>query len=175
METNILLSIGDPAGSDLNILLIIVVSIMALGAVWGWKRGLIEGVIRIISCLLGILVLVIAAKGVGNFIQKSYVKVLMAVILLLAVRIIYRTVKLLTDTFKLVRAVPVGKFADKIAGTVLGLAESVVIIWVMFLIIGVFDRMGLNAWMLEQVEKSDFLTMLYYSNYIIELLKKFLL
>lgn len=159
---------------DINILLIIVIAILAAGAVWGWKRGLIESVIRIVSCILGILVLVVAAKGVGNFVQKSYVKVIMAVILLLAIRIIYRAVKFLTETFKLVRAIPVGKLADKLAGSILGFAEAVFIIWLIFLIIGIFDFMGINTWIVEQVGKSSFLTMLYYSNYLIELLKKVL-
>ncbi len=163
MDTNILNSAGNPASWDINILFIIVASILVIGAVWGWKRGLLESVIRIISCILGILVLVIVAKGVGNFIQKSYVKVIMAVILLLAIRMIHRAVKFLTDTFKLVRAVPIGKLADKLAGTIL--------IWLMFLVVGVFDIMGLKAWMMTQINQSSFLTMLYYSNYLIELLK----
>jgi len=171
LDTNILNSAGNPASWDINILFIIVASILVIGAVWGWKRGLLESVIRIISCILGILVLVIVAKGVGNFIQKSYVKVIMAVILLLAIRMIHRAVKFLTDTFKLVRAVPIGKLADKLAGTILGLAEAVIIIWLMFLVVGVFDIMGLKAWMLTQINQSSFLTMLYYSNYLIELLK----
>lgn len=160
---------------DINILFIIVISILIIGAVWGWKRGLIESVIRIVSCILGLLVLVIASKGVGNFIQKSYVKVIMAVTLLLAVRNIYKVVSFLADTFKLVRAVPGGKFVDKLAGTLLGLAESVFVIWLLFLLIGVFDIMGLNAWVMEEVGKSTFLTLLYYSNYLIEILKKVLL
>lgn len=171
LDTNILNSAGNPVSWDMNILFIIVVSILAIGAVWGWKRGLLESVIRIISCILGILVLIVVAKGVGNFIQKSYVKVIMALILLLAIRMIHRAVKFMADTFKLVRAIPIGKLADKLAGTILGLAEAVIIIWIMFLIVGVFDIMGLKSWMMVQVSESSFLTMLYYSNYLIELLK----
>ena len=156
---------------EMNVLFAIVVLILAAGAVWGWKRGLLESVIRIISCVLGILVIVVVAKGVGNFIQKSYVQVIMALILLLLIRFIHKIVKFLTDTFKLVRAIPVGKLADKFAGTVLGLAEAVFAIWLAFLLIGVFDVMGINAWMMKQVQQSRFLTMIYYSNYLIELLR----
>ena len=56
---------------EINLLFVIVVLILAAGAVWGWKRGLLESVIRIISCILGILVIVVAAKGVGNFIAST--------------------------------------------------------------------------------------------------------
>lgn len=160
---------------DINILFMIVILILAVGAVWGWKRGLLEGIIRIISCILGILVLVIAAKGIGSFMQGSYVNVLLAFILLLAISIIYKVVKFLIDTFKLVRAIPIGKLADKLAGMALGLVEAVFVIWLVFLIIGSFDIMGLKIWMMAQVDKSRFLTTIYYSNYLVELLRQILL
>lgn len=147
--------------------------ILFTGAVWGWKRGLLDGVIRIISCILGILVIIVMAKGIGSFIQKSYVQVIMALILLVLIQIISKIVKFLTDTFKLVRAIPVGKLADRIAGAVLGLAEAVFVIWLLFLLIGIFDVMNLNTWVIQQVGQSRFLTLVYYSNYLIELLRRY--
>ncbi|MDE7183138.1 MAG: CvpA family protein [Lachnospiraceae bacterium] len=158
----------------MNILFIIVAAILMIGVIWGWKRGFLESVIRIISCIVGILVLIVLAKGIGSFMQKSYVQVLMAFVLLAAIRLIHKIMRFLTDTFKLVRAIPIGKLADKLAGAVLGFVESVLIVWIGFLLLGVFDTFGLNAWVLEQVEQSRFLTMIYYSNYLIELLKKVL-
>lgn len=160
---------------EINILFIIVVIAFGAGIIWGWKRGLLESVIRIVSCILGILVLVVVAKGVGSFLQKSYVKVIMALLLLLAIRMIYRLMRFLTDTFRLVRAIPVGKLADKLAGAVLGLIEAIFAVWLCFLLIGVFNVMNLNTWVLQQVEQSRFLAMLYESNYLIELLKNVLL
>lgn len=159
---------------EMNLLFVIVVLALAAGVVWGWKRGLLESIIRIISCILGILVIVVVAKGIGNFIQKSYVQVVMAVILLILIRYIHKIVKFLTDTFQLVRAIPVGKLADKLAGAALGLVEAVFVLWLAFLVFGIFDVMKMNTWIIEQVEQSRFLTLLYYSNYLIELLGKVL-
>lgn len=158
-------------GLEINILFVIVMLILAVGAVWGWKRGLLESIIRIISGILGILVIVVMAKGFGSFIQKSYVQVIMAVIFLILIQVIHKIVKFLTDAFKLVRAIPVGRLADKLAGVVLGLVEAVFVIWLLFLLIGAFDVVNLNTWVAEQVGKSHFLTMIYYSNYLIELLR----
>ena len=160
---------------DINILFIIVIAILGIGVIWGWKRGFLESVIRIISCILGILVLIVVAKGIGSFMQKSYVQVVMAFALLAAIRLIHKIMRFLTDSFKLVRAIPIGKLADKFAGAALGLAESVLIVWLGFLLLGVFDTLGLNAWVLEQVEQSRFLTIMYHSNDLIALLQKVLL
>lgn len=159
---------------EINVLLIIVVLILAVGTVWGWKRGLLESIIRIISYILGILVIVVIAKGIGSFMHKSYVQVIMALLLLVTIQVIHKVVKFLSDTFKLVRAIPVGKLVDKLAGAVLGLAEALFVVWLVFLLIGVFDVMDINAWVVEQVAKSHFLTVIYYSNYLIELLRKVL-
>jgi Colicin V production protein. len=159
---------------EVNILFLIVVIAFGTGIMWGWKRGLLESVIRIVSCILGILVLVVMAKGIGNFLQKSYVKVIMALLLLLAIRMIYKLIRFLTDTFRLVRAIPVGRLVDKLAGAILGFIEAIFVVWLCFLLIGVFDVMNLNAWILQQVERSQLLTILYYSNYLIELLKNVL-
>lgn len=108
---------------DINILFIIVIAILGIGVIWGWKRGFLESVIRIISCILGILVLIVVAKGIGSFMQKSYVQVVMAFALLAAIRLIHKIMRFLTDSFKLVRAIPIGKLADKFAGAALGLAD----------------------------------------------------
>lgn len=159
---------------EINVLLIIVVLILAVGTVWGWKRGLLESIIRIISYILGILVIVVIAKGIGSFMHKSYVQVIMALLLLVLIQVIHKVVKFLSDTFKLVRAIPVGKLVDKLAGAVLGLAEALFVVWLVFLLIGVFDVMDINAWVVDQVAKSHFLTVIYYSNYLIELLRKVL-
>lgn len=159
---------------DINILFVIVTASLAVGAVWGWKRGLLEGLIRIISCVVGIIVLVIVAKGIGSFIQGSIMSVIIALLLLIAIRLIHKLIKFMFDTFKLVRAIPIGKFADKLAGAALGFVEAVFAIWLVYLLIGSFDLFGLHQWVLEQTVQSKFLTMIYSSNYLVALLKQIL-
>lgn len=158
----------------MNLLFIIVAASLAIGAVWGWKRGFLEGLIRIISCILGIFVLVIVAKGIGSFLQGSIISVMVAVLLLIVIRLIHKAIKFLIDTFKLVRAIPIGKLADKLAGTALGAVEAVFVIWLVYLLIGSFDLFGLHQWVLAQTAQSKFLTIIYSSNYLVALLKQIL-
>ncbi len=155
----------------MNTLLAIVIIILAAGAICGYRRGFLESVVRIVSCILGIFVVIIVAKGIGSFMQGSFFSVLMALILLVAIRIIHKLVKLLIDSLKLVRALPAGRLVDKLIGAVIGFAEAVFVIWLLFLLIGSFDLMHLNAWVNEQVAQSRLLRLLYYSNYIVLLLK----
>lgn len=157
---------------EINILFIIVIAALAIGAIWGAHRGLLESVIRIISCILGILVLVIIAKGIGSFIQGSFLSVVMAVILLTVIRIIHKVIKLILESLKLVRALPAGKLVDRLAGMALGLIEALIVIWVLFILIGSFNLHNLNAWINEQVSQSRFLSLIYDTNYIVMLLRQ---
>ena len=157
---------------NINILFIIVAVVLAVGAVWGWKRGFIEGFIRIISCILGIFVLVIVAKGIGSFLQGSIMSVMIAVLLLIVIRLIHKFIKFLFDTFKLVRAIPMGKFADKLAGAAFGVVEAVFVIWLAYFLIDCFNLFGLEQWISEQTKQSVFLTMIKSSNYLILFLQQ---
>lgn len=156
----------------INILFIIVIIILIAGATSGWKRGLLKSALRTISYILGILVLIIVAKGIGNFIQGSYAYVIMAFILLAVIEAIHKFLRFLFSTLKLVRALPIGKLADKLSGAVLGVAEAIIVVWLIFFVIGNVHIMNQNTWLQTQVSQSRLLTMLYY--YHAEFLKQIL-
>lgn len=156
---------------SIDILWIVVVVSMLIGAIKGFKRGLVESVMRLLTSLLGIVVLVVLAKGIGNFLQKSYVNVLMALILLMILNIFHKIGKLILDSCKLVSRLPVIHSLDKIAGILIGLAEVVVFIWLVFIFVGVMNPLGIQDWIMEQVNESTFLTILYRSNGLVMLLK----
>ncbi|MCI7792033.1 MAG: CvpA family protein [Lachnospiraceae bacterium] len=158
---------------DINLVWIIAVVFLLISAITGFKRGLVESTMRLVASILGIIVLVVLAKGVGSFIQGSYINVLMALILLTVLHILHRLGKLILDSCKLVSKLPVIHSLDKIAGIFLGLAEAILFIWLVFLFVGVMNPFGIQEWLMEQVQESTLLTILYRTNYLIMLLKSY--
>lgn len=151
---------------DINILFLIVTVVFIVGAIGGWKQGLIEGVIGLISCILGLCVLAAAAAGIESFMQKSYVRVGIALVVLAIISIAYKVVKIILDAFKLLRAIPIGKFADKLAGIALGLAEALFVVWIAFFIMDNITVMNINGWVFNQIAGNNILTSLYNANII---------
>jgi uncharacterized membrane protein required for colicin V production len=98
--------------------------------------------------------------------QKSYIKVVVALVLLAVIGVINKVVRLVLDAFKLVRFIPIGKFADKVAGIVLGMAEALFIVWIAFFMFDNVTIMNLNVWVYTQISQSDLLTKLYNANII---------
>lgn len=156
---------------SINILSVIIAAALVAGVVWGWKRGLIEGIVRIISSILGIVVLLVVAQGIYRYTKGGIGSVIITLLLLGIIGVIQKIVKFITSTFRLVKAIPFGKLADKLAGAAFGVAEILCIIWVVFFLIGSFDLFGLKQWLLEQVEQSRFLHIIYYTNYLIVFLQ----
>lgn len=156
---------------SVNILFVVIAATLMAGAVWGWKRGLIEGIVRIISSILGVIVLLVVAQGIYRYTKGGIGSIIITLLLLGIIGVIQKIVKFITNTFRLVKAIPIGKLADKLAGAAFGTAEVLCIIWVAFILIGSFDLFGLKQWLLEQVAQSRFLQIIYNTNYLIVLLQ----
>jgi len=155
----------------MNILFIIVAAALVLGAVWGWKKGLIEGIVRIISSILGVIVLLVIAQGIYRYTKGNMVSIVITILILVIIGFIQKFVKLVTNTFQLVRAIPIGKLADRLAGAVFGVVEVLCIVWVVFILIGGFDLFGLKQWLLAQIAQSGFLQIIYDTNYLVVFLQ----
>ena len=156
---------------SINILMVIVVAFILSGAITGFKRGLVESVMRLVTTVLGIIVLAVLIDGVENFLEKSYVKVAIALVLLLLLNIFHKIGKLILDSCKLVSKLPVVNSVDKIAGIVFGAVEVICVIWIIFLLINAMDPFGMREWMMNQITENTFLTMLYRKNGLLILLQ----
>jgi uncharacterized membrane protein required for colicin V production len=75
-------------------------------------------------------------------------------------------VNLVLDTFKILKFIPIGKFADKLAGIVLGISEALFIVWIAFFILDNITILNVNGWVFEQISGNDILTRLYNANII---------
>lgn len=151
---------------SINALLVIVALIFIVGAVGGYNQGLIDGVIGLVSFIMGLIVLAVTATGIGGYLHKSYVKVGIALALLAVIGIIYKVVRLIFNAFKFLRYIPIGKLADKLAGIVLGLAEALFLVWIAFFLLDNITVMNVNSWVFAQISQNDILMRLYDANII---------
>lgn len=155
---------------EINILMVIVALSFVASAIDGYKKGLVEGVIRIVSTVIGVGVLIILIKGIGDFMEKSYVKVALALILLMVVNVVHRIIKLILDSLKLIAKLPVVNWLNKLAGSVFGVAQMLFTVWVLFALLSVFQIPQVDAWVYPQIESSQLLTWIYDNNSIAHIL-----
>ena len=156
---------------EINILGIIVILAFVAGAIDGYKKGLVEGIIRIVSTVIGVGVLIILVNGIGNFMEKSYVKVGLALLLLIVVNVIHRVIKLILDSLKLVAKLPIVSWLNKMAGLLFGAAQMLFTVWVLLTLISILQIPEVDAWVYPQIESSRLLTWLYENNSVAHILE----
>lgn len=156
----------------INILTVIVLVYFIICGRNGYKKGLVRGMVRIITYLLGFAALYILLKGLSGIIQGNALHIIMALILLTALGLVRKLTKLILDSCKLVSMLPVIHWLDKLAGAVLGITEGVFVVWTLFAVLGYFNFFGMETLVMKQIETSRLLTILYHSNYVIYFLAK---
>lgn len=159
-------------GVPINILTIAVVIYFILCVVDGYKKGLVGGIIRIVTSVLALAVLYVLLKGLASFLQGNVLYIIMALILLVALSLIRKLTKLILDSCKLVTMLPVIHWLDKLAGAILGIAEGILVIWVLFTVLGFFKYFGAQEWVMNQISASRLLSILYHTNYVVYFLAK---
>ena len=85
--------------------------------------------------------------------------------------IVNKVATFIYDTLKIVSALPGVKLLDKLAGMLFGIIEVTLVIWLIFIIMSLFDLYGLNTWLEQQVYDNIILTYLYNNNYLVEIIR----
>ena len=93
----------------------------------------------------------------------------------LAFIIIYLALKLILFSLDLIARLPVLHGINKTAGLLLGLAESLVFIWVFFLAITIFFTGKTGENLMGMVNDSLFLRFLYSHNYLLKIISAIVL
>jgi len=82
-------------------------------------------------------------------------------LLLLLINIGLRVVGIILDRFS---KLPGIRGVNKLAGSLLGIIEGVVFVWICFLVITIFATTGWGSWCLERIGDSTLLSILYAGN-----------
>lgn len=158
----------------MNTLALIVLVVLFLFGIGGLNKGLVESVIGIVSSILGMIVLVIMVKGIGSFMQGSYMNVILALVLLAVIQLASKVIRLILNSAKLVSKLPLVSWANKLSGAVLGVVQGIFFFWIIFILLGLFDFAQTNEWIIQQVADNALLTLLYRSNLLVHALVQYM-
>lgn len=102
---------------------------------------------------------------VGAYLAKMIINALAYLIAFIAV---WAAVKAVMAALNIITRLPVLHGVNKLAGGLLGAAEGVVLVWVLFLLVNIFCDGSFGQWFFEMISESKVLTFLYGKNIIME-------
>ena len=115
----------------------------------------------------------LGAKTFTQYIENAFARCVISIVvfglLLFIIGIVLRAIIL---AFDFITKIPVLGLVNRIAGGVLGVANSLAILWIVFAFMILFERTVLGRIIYEGVENSSLLTVLYVHNPILKIILK---
>lgn len=152
----------------MNILLIVAVVILIWRIADGYEKGMVKEIISLVSLIVMSLVLALLAVILKGYLDKQFVNIVVAVILLLILCIAHRLVGIIFFSAETLSKLPIIHSLDKLLGVVLGIAETIVIVWLTYTVFCIFDLGVMEDQFFQYVSESRILTYLYEYNYLLK-------
>ncbi len=153
----------------MNYTLIIVVLIIILAALHGFKKGMTKELSGLISWAVTLFIMSLIVMLYTSFNDKESKNIIFTVIMLAVVVIIYSVIRLFLKPVKLVAKLPLFKLVDQLLGFVIGTAEGFLIVWLMYVLneSGIFGQFG--EMISTDTARSQILSLIYEYNYLIKI------
>ena len=174
----------------MNIILMIITIFYAVMIVVGYRKGLVKMVTSVACVLIALLVARITSPAVSRALAQSNevvdwvrskvipnVKGVTVPMVLSALSYVvlfvtaFAIVKIVALFIKKIAGLPVINFFDHIAGGFLGAFETTVFVWVLMLVVSVFQQFDICRTIMAQIWASQFLSVLYQNDPLITIVQ----
>lgn len=134
---------------NLNIMSIIVLVIMLFSMIDGYKKGMVKEIISFISLIVTCVVVVLLGNAFHSYFDGEFINVVIMVLLLCLIGIVRHLLEIVFFSAKAISKLPIVHWVDKLLGIVVGILETVLILWtiytfIMFMDLGIIGQMILE-------------------------------
>lgn len=150
----------------MNWLLIIVLILLVSRIVEGYKRGMVKEVISLVSLIVLCLAVAFIGGALLSYLEKDTVSMVVAIVLLLILAIVHWLLNVCFCPAKLLVKLPVVKSVDKLLGAVIGVVETVLLVWTLYTLLLTVEMGTIGQQIMNYVQDSSILTFLYKYNYL---------
>lgn len=150
----------------MNILLIVAGILLLCNIVDCYKKGMVRSIISFISLIVLCVVVALVGSGVQSYFDGEILNVVIMVLLLCVVGIAHHLLGVLFFPAKVITKLPIVKSLDKILGIVVGVLETVLILWTVYTFIMILNLGMIGQLLLEYTQESPILLWFYENNYL---------
>lgn len=153
----------------MNITLIIVLCLLVWKAFAGYKKGMTKEITGLISWAVTLFVISLIIMLYTSFLANEARNTIYSIVILVAVGLIYGIVRIFLKSAKFISKLPLFHLADKILGLVIGAAEGMLIVWLLYVLNegGLFGSFGNIIY--TDTANSTILSAIYEYNYLAKL------
>ena len=150
---------------NLNLLLIITAVILLCMVVDGYKKGMVRSLISLISLLITCVVLFLLGNALSSYFDGRFFNVIITLL-------VHHLLNVVFFSAKVISKLPIVHSLDKLLGIVVGILETVLIVWTIYAF-NIFRDLGtLGQVIVDYTRDSKILTCLYENNYLAYLIEQ---
>lgn len=157
----------------MNWLLIIAIVILVWRIAEGIRRGMVKEIVSFVSLVVLSIAVALVATGIGKYFEKDFISMVMVILMLLVLCIVHRLLSMFFFSAKLIAKLPVIHSVDKLLGAVIGVLETILLIWTVYSLIMAFGMGMLGEQILEYARESRIMRTLYQYN-LLQVLVEFI-
>lgn len=150
----------------MNILLIVMGIILICCMVDGYKKGMVKSIISFVSLIVLCIVVALIGNGLQSYFNGEFLNLAIMVLLLCVLGIVHHLLGLVFFSAKMISKLPIVHSLDKLLGVVVGILETVLILWTIYTFIMMLDMGMIGQQLLEYTRESSILTWFYEHNHL---------
>lgn len=150
----------------MNWLLIVAALILIWRIAEGIHRGMVKEIISFVSLIVLCLAVGLLGTALSKYFEKDIISMVVAISLLLVLCIAHRLLSLVFFSAKLVSKLPVIHSMDKVLGAAIGILETVLLVWTLYVVIDVVGMGMVGKQLLQYASDSYVMRFLYHHNYL---------
>lgn len=157
----------------MNWLLIIMAILLICNIIRDYKKGMVRSVISLVSLIVLCIIAALISNGLRSYFDGEFINVAIMVLLLCVLSIAHHLLGVVFFSAKMISKLPVVHFADKLLGLVVGILETILILWTIYTFIRILDMGMIAQQLLDYTKESRILTWLYEHNFLAHWVEQF--
>lgn len=131
-----------------------------------YKRGMVKEIISCVSLLVLSVAVALIGTAVLSYFEQDILSLIIAVILLIVLCVANQIVSIFFFSAKVLAKLPIISFANKVCGAVIGVLETVLIMWTLYTLIVTINTGAIGQQIFVWVQENAILSFLYEYNYL---------
>lgn len=157
---------------NVNLLLIIMAVVLLCMVADGYKKGMVKSLVSLISLLITCVVLFLVGNALSSYFDGRVFNLILTLLLLATIGLVHHLLNAVFFSAKMISKLPVVHSLDKLLGVVVGILETVLIVWTIYAF-NIFRDLGtLGQVIVDYTRDSKILTCLYENNYLAYLIEQ---
>lgn len=150
----------------MNWLFIIFVLLLLWRISAAYKKGMVKEIISFVTLLVLSVAIALIGTAVLSYLEQDILSLIIAVVLLIVLCVANQIISIAFFPAKVLAKLPVISFADKVCGAVIGVLETILILWTLYTLLVTINMGAIGQQIFVWVQENAVLRFLYEYNYL---------